>query len=196
MNTIKQDVQESRKSSTYVYGPINRTTGLLTVTVFLILFAMAIPSTAYADTIRTFSVTGTFNAAYPLYKQSFGSLNLVNEGPAQSFVTIDTTTGQGLGGILVLTTLEMLSDFEGASSTSFLITSPNHYMEFSNPDSFVGFTGGTARVKYSIDTSTVFSNILFTDAYLTPVPEPATIYMLGLGLLSLTGLILLKKRVA
>jgi hypothetical protein len=200
MNTIKQDVQETEKRAADTFGRINLKNTFLIATALLALLALAAPSTVHADTITHFNVTGTFEfSAVP--DQSFGDLSLINmdltpNEPDQSFVTIDTSTGLATGGILALTSLEALTVSPSTSPFGFAALAPNHSMSFSNPDGFIGFTGGPVQVRYNIDESTVFSNIKFTTAYLTPVPEPATIYMLGLGLLSLMGMILLRKRVA
>ena len=172
--------------------PFSRQNTCLVAVALLALFTLAVPSTATADTIETFDVTGSF---YPLTNVSFTSPALQNLpiGP-DSIITIDTTTGLCAGSVLVLSSGEefgFLPTFNQDGNYAWSDV-PEHTLELSNPAGFKGFTGGPIEARYNIFSLPTIS----FNTVLTPVPEPASICMLGAGLLSLMGLILLRKGVA
>ena len=150
------------------------------------LAAVATPHRAYADTITNFTISSTPAQGGIFYGDgySFGS---------GSDIVIDTTTGTVQSANITIDNSHgiVVSTFSGTPN---VLNNPLAYAWTSNgsqfgisalPNLFIGFTGCTNCLGVYLNGPTDFSgSVTLTDPILTTA-EPATVVLLGAGLLGL-----------
>ncbi len=160
----------------------------------VVMFALAVPSEGWADTVSIFDLSST-SAAGQIFAgdgYSFG---------AGSAITIDTTNGTVTGAnITIDNSTGVVATFSGVPN---LLDTPDGYSWISGgsefaitalPNAFVGFTGcSNCTGEFYKGLSLFAGSVSLTDPPAS-ASEPATILLLGTSLLGLIGLTLRRKQ--
>jgi hypothetical protein len=160
-----------------------------------VMFAFAVPSVGWSDTLTTFDLSST-SATGEIFSgtgYSFG---------AGSAITIDTTKGTVTSAnITIDNSTGVVATFSGVPN---ILDSPDGYTWISGtsefaitalPNAFEGFTGcSNCTGEFYKGLSLFAGSVSLTDPPPATTPEPASILLFGTSLLGLMGLTLRRKQ--